>query len=304
MVATGVIRCGYNYPYVRLVIHYGPFKSFPTFHQEFGRLAWDGKLGISRVITNKELCVEAMHMDPSFVEPNARIMDTNNCWKNGLHVFVNGQPQWCNLILTTEPCDNCFHHLQTMSPQPPTPMAMLIMRSTLKPSSMTEDQLSLINIRQFAAPNEPNFLMGCFFNPNENNVHLSQHCQRLLQAHQCFKCLGQHSRVDCPNLIPLSPDNCPTCHLLHNGQALANIPLHERKYDIKCGGQLQGKCYWVFIWAMWHECGPHMEKAMPSLKNILNARWMATKALGHFVNNFTRLANACICIIEENNCDI
>ncbi len=101
---------------------------------------------------------------------------------------------------------------------------------------------------------------------------------------------------------------CPTCHLLHNGQALGNIPLHEGKYDIKCRGQLQGKCYRVFIWAMWHEYHPHMEKAMPSLKDISNdqefARWMATKALGHSINNFTRLANACICIIEENNCDI
>lgn len=72
-----------------------------------------------------------MHMDPSFVEPNARTMDTNNCQRNGLHMFVNGQPQHCSLIPTAEPCDNCFRHLRTMSPQPPTPMPMLIMRSTL-----------------------------------------------------------------------------------------------------------------------------------------------------------------------------
>jgi len=131
MVATGVIGCGYNYPYVRLVIHCGSFKSFPTFHQEFGRLVWDGKLGISQVVTNKELCAEAMHIDPSFVEPNAWIMDTNNCRRHGLHMFVDGQPQWCSLIPRIEPCDNCFRHLRTMSPQPPTPMLMLIMRSTL-----------------------------------------------------------------------------------------------------------------------------------------------------------------------------
>jgi hypothetical protein len=62
------------------------------------------------------------------------------------------------------------------------------------------------------------------------------------------------------------------------------------------------------FWAMWHEYRPHMEKAMPSFKDISNnqefARWMVIKALGHSINNFTRLANACICIIEENNCDI
>jgi len=100
MVATGVIGCGYNYPSVKLVIHYESFKSFLTFHQEFGHLAWDGKLGINQVITNKELCVEVMHIDPSFVEPNASIMDTNNCRKHGLHMFVNGQPQRCSLIPT------------------------------------------------------------------------------------------------------------------------------------------------------------------------------------------------------------
>jgi hypothetical protein len=114
--------------------------------------------------------------------------------------------------------------------------------------------------------------------------------------------------MDCPKLIPLSLDNCPTYHLLHNGQALGNIPLHEGKYDIKCGVHLRGKSYRVLIWAMWHEYRPPMEKAMPSHKDISNdqefARWMATKALGHSINNFTQLANACICIIEENNYDI
>jgi len=31
------------------------------------------------------------------------------------------------------------------------------------------------------------------------------------------------------------------------------------------------------------------------------AKWMAIKALGHFINKFMQLANACIHIIEGNN---
>jgi len=144
---------------------------------------------------------------------------------------------------------------------------------------MTEDQLSLINIRRFATPNEPNCLMCCFFNPNENNVHLKQHCQRLLQAHQCFKCLGQHSWVDYPNLIPLSLDNCPTCHLLHNGQALGNIPLHEGKYDIKCGVSFEanvtefsfGPCGMSIV-HIWRRSCLHL-KTFRTIKNLPNG-WL------------------------------
>ncbi len=32
MVGIGVIRCGYNYPSIRLVIHYGSFRSFFALH--------------------------------------------------------------------------------------------------------------------------------------------------------------------------------------------------------------------------------------------------------------------------------
>ncbi len=48
MVATRVIGCGCNYPYVRLVVHCGSFRSFVTLHQESGRLARDGQPGISK----------------------------------------------------------------------------------------------------------------------------------------------------------------------------------------------------------------------------------------------------------------
>ncbi len=79
MVATGVIGCGYNYPSVRLVIHRGSFRSFAALHQKSGRLARDGKSGISRVISSAKSRAEALHIDSSFVEPNAWITDTENC---------------------------------------------------------------------------------------------------------------------------------------------------------------------------------------------------------------------------------
>jgi len=60
----------------------------------------------------------------------------------------------------------------------------------------------------------------------------------LLDGYQCFKSLGPHPRADYHNSIPHLLDNCPKCHLLHNGQALGNVPLHERKYGVDCLGQI------------------------------------------------------------------
>ncbi|CAK9265646.1 unnamed protein product [Sphagnum jensenii] len=79
MVATEVIGCGYNYPSVRLVIHRGSFRSLVALHQESGRLARDGRPGISRVISSAKSRAEALHIDSSFVEPNAWIVDMENC---------------------------------------------------------------------------------------------------------------------------------------------------------------------------------------------------------------------------------
>jgi hypothetical protein len=38
-------------------------RSFINFHQEFGRLVHDGKLEISRVVSNVNVKAQAMHMD-------------------------------------------------------------------------------------------------------------------------------------------------------------------------------------------------------------------------------------------------
>jgi hypothetical protein len=78
MVAIRVIRCGYNYSSMRLVIHHGAFRSFATLHHQLGRLACDGQLSISRVIYSKKSRIETMHNDSSFVVPNTWIMDTEN----------------------------------------------------------------------------------------------------------------------------------------------------------------------------------------------------------------------------------
>jgi len=46
--------------------------------------------------------IEAMQIDSSFAEPNAWIMDTKNHRWHNLHLVVDGECQWCNLILTTQ----------------------------------------------------------------------------------------------------------------------------------------------------------------------------------------------------------
>jgi superfamily II DNA helicase RecQ len=78
MVVIGVIGCGYNYPFVRFVIHRGSFRSFVALHQELGRLARDDQPSINQMIFNTKLRAEAMHIDSSFAKPNAWIMDMEN----------------------------------------------------------------------------------------------------------------------------------------------------------------------------------------------------------------------------------
>jgi superfamily II DNA helicase RecQ len=106
MAATGVIGYGYNYPSIRLVIHYGSFRSFVSLHQESGQLTHDGRPSISRVISNRKSRTEALHIDSSFAEPNVWIMDIENYQWHNLHLAVDCQSQWCSLIPTAQPCDN------------------------------------------------------------------------------------------------------------------------------------------------------------------------------------------------------
>ncbi|CAK9261303.1 unnamed protein product [Sphagnum jensenii] len=119
LVATGVIGCGYNYPSVRLVIHRGSFRSFAALHQESGRLACDGRPGTSRVISSKKSRAEAMHLDSSFAEPNAWIVDTETCRRHNLHLAVDGQAQRCNIVPAAQPCDICLRQSRALSGQPP-----------------------------------------------------------------------------------------------------------------------------------------------------------------------------------------
>ncbi len=104
---------------VRLVIHHGSFRSFAALHQESGRLARDGKPGISRVISSAKSRAEALHIDSSFVEPNVWITDTENCRRHNFHLAVDGQSQRCNLIPTTQSCDNCVRQSRAVSLEPP-----------------------------------------------------------------------------------------------------------------------------------------------------------------------------------------
>jgi len=48
-----------------------------------------------------------------------------------------------------------------------------------------------------------------------------------------------------------------------------------------------------------------MHKAMPELRNVTRdeelAQWMGLNALGRSITNFTRLVDACIQMLEEDN---
>ncbi len=217
---------------------------------------------------------------------------------------MDGQSQRCSLIPTAQPCDNCLRQSQAVPQQPPL-LSMFNARATMLTSFMNEDRTSLTNFRRFAAPNEPDCLLCYVYDDDGNVCHPSQNCPLLLDGFQCFKCLGPHLRSDCPNSIPQSLDSCPKCHLLHNGQVLGNVPLHEGRYGIDCPGQIRGERYQILLWAIWRRNPSDMQKAMPELKNIARdeelARWMGLKASGRSITNFTQLVDACIGMLEQDN---
>jgi hypothetical protein len=234
MVGTKVIGCGYNYPFVRLVIHHGSFRSFVVLHQKSNRLACDSWLGINPMNYNTKSKAKIMHIYSSFVEPNAWIMDTENYQWHNLHLVVDGQSQQCSLIPVAQSCDNCLWQAQVVSLQPPLPLPMLRVRATMVTSFMNEDLTSLMNFCWFVTLDEPNCFLCCVCGSDGDVCHLNQNCPLLLDGYQCFKCLGPHPRADCHNSIPHSPNNCPKCHLLHNMQVSGNVPLHEGRYGVDC----------------------------------------------------------------------
>jgi hypothetical protein len=202
------------------------------------------------VISSKKSRAEALHIDSSFAEPNTWIVDTETCRQHNLDLAVDGQAQRCNLVPVAQPCDNCLRQSFAMSTQPPLPLPMLKARATVLASFLYEDRTSLMNFRQFVAPDELDCLMYRVYSGDGDFCHPSQNCPSLLDAYQCFKCLGLHPRSDCRNSIPRSPDNCPKCPLFHNGQALGNVPLQEGRYGVDCPGQIQGERYQIFLWAV------------------------------------------------------
>jgi hypothetical protein len=190
------------------------------------------------------------------------------------------------------------------TPPPPPPFPMLGAWATMLTSFMNEDRMSLMNFRRFATPDEPDCLLCRVYGGDGDFCHPSPNCPMLLDGYQCFKCLGPHPRSDCHNSIPLSPDNCPKCHLLHNGQALGNVPLHEGRYGVDCPSQMQAERYRILLWAVWRRNPSDMYRAMLELRNVAGdeelARWLGLKALGRSSTNFTRLVDACIRMLEQD----
>jgi hypothetical protein len=145
---------------------------------------------------------------------------------------------------------------------PALPLPMFRAWAMVLASFMNEDRTSLMNFCRFAAPDEPDCLLCCVYGGDGNFYHPSQNCPLLLDGYQCFKCLKPHPRSNYHNSIPRLPDNCPKCHLLHNGHALGNVPLHKGRYCVDCPGQIRGAQYRIFLWAIWHHNLLDMHKAM------------------------------------------
>ncbi len=127
--------------------------------------------------------VEAVHIDSSFAEPNAWIMDMKDYRQHNLHLVIDGQSQWCSIILIAQPRNNCLQHSQVVSLQPPFPLPMLRVKATMLTSFMNEDHISLMNFCRFVALDEPNHLLCCVYGNDGNLSHPNENCPLLLDGY-------------------------------------------------------------------------------------------------------------------------
>ena len=113
--ATPVIGCGYDYPSVRLVVHYGMAYDMLAFHQQSGRLSRDGKKGTSIVLANKQYYSHVLKtLDKS--SSLSKIKEFNNvyvqnaqthCYRQLIHRIVDEDVVNCFTTKGALLCGNC-----------------------------------------------------------------------------------------------------------------------------------------------------------------------------------------------------
>lgn len=118
-----------------------------------------------------------------------------------------------------------------VSPLPPLQMSMLRMRSVVLTSFMANDHTSLINIDDLPPPMNPDVSCVTYTTKIKTQI-IPANIAPCCCTHYCFKCLGPHPKVDRQNIIPFTLNNCATCHMIHNGPTLDNVPLQEEKDDL------------------------------------------------------------------------
>ena len=115
LLATPVIGCGYDYPMVRTVIHFGMAYDMLSFHQQSGRLSRDGKKGTSILLTNDDYYRKIVHsMEKSssinrFVAfYNDYVLNKNEtCYREIIHRVVDEDNVKCFTTKCALLCGNC-----------------------------------------------------------------------------------------------------------------------------------------------------------------------------------------------------
>jgi superfamily II DNA or RNA helicase len=119
LVTSPQLGCGYNYPFVTLVLHRVMARSIKDYIQQSGRCGRSGQYAEARIITNqaavREHIIQTKRIDksdkenPGLLQMESYIKNNNTCRRWTLHSVVDGVPVQCFLITngSTALCDRC-----------------------------------------------------------------------------------------------------------------------------------------------------------------------------------------------------
>jgi superfamily II DNA helicase RecQ len=112
IIATTVLGCGYDFPTIRHVCHFGSFHSMEDYHQQSGRASRDGAIGVCIVFTCRSYLQKLDSMQHGEPTVTNYLMNFNACRRDMIHAYVDGSnvPQICSVLRAAQLCDFCEGH--------------------------------------------------------------------------------------------------------------------------------------------------------------------------------------------------